>query len=214
MKKAFLLLFPMALAFVLPACDSEDPENVPVKEHKVPEPVNDNTISTDFNANSFKSNVEADLLKELMLCDPNAPNDTEEKHPACSPKFFRFFQLTNKTPLKDGFMVMIKAGVNGWPTRRLLIFEREQGKLVKVNGFNGYLIERRPTASGYDDIVVRFGERIDGYLYFYNCVFTWKDGKYDYQLCEAINDSRIKAELMDSMAVEIKKTLDEKQYLF
>jgi len=214
MRKWNVVVFLLLLTgFCVVSCDPEE-DPAPVKKHRDPAPVNQHTISTDFNDNVFQSNVEVDLLKELRLCDPAAPNDTDEKRPACSPKFFRFFPLAAKTPLKDGFMVMVKAGVNGWPTRRLLIFEREQGKLVKLNGFNGYLIERRPGVSGYDDLVVRFGERIDGYLYYYNCLFTWKDGKYDYKLCEAINDSRIKAGLVDSMAVEIKKSLDQNNFLF
>ena len=213
MRKWNALILLVGFAGITVVSCKQDEEE-PVKRHKDPAPVNDNTISTDFNSNVFKSTTEVELLKELRLCDPAAPNDTDEKRPACSPKFFRFFELNKKTPLKDGFMVMTKAGVNGFDTRRLLIFEREGGILVKLNGFAGYLIERRPVASGYDDLVIRFGERIEGNLYYYNCLFTWKDGKYDYKLCEAINDSRIKVGLVDSMAPEIKKSLDDNKLIF
>ena len=215
MRKWSLFLMITAIAGMAMVSCSPDEEVVPAikKRDKTEDPA-DNQISTDFSSNTFSSPTEAELLKELRLCDPAAPNDTDEKRPSCSPKFFRFFPLTSKSPLKDAFMVMVKAGVNNSPTRRLLIFERENGTLVKLNGFAGYLIERRPTASGYDDLLIRFGERVDGTLYFYNCLFTWQNRKYEYKLCEAINDSRIKAQFVDSMAVEIKSSLDKNGYLF
>lgn len=210
-KPAIILLL---TAVCVTACKSEEEDPVPVQRRTEPAPVNANTISTDFNANVFSSNIEVELLKELHLCDVAAPTDTDEKRPACSPNFFRFFGLKKGKPLKDGFMLLTKAGVNGFDRRRLLIFERENGVLVKLNGFVGNLIEKRPSPLGYDDIVVRFGERIEGYLYYYNCLFTWQQSRYEYQKCEAINDSRIKAELVDSMAIEIKKSLDANNFLF
>ena len=200
---------------VISACknDEDDVPQIDYSDH-APEPVNDNTISTDFSTNFFSGKGEAALLKELNIRNPDAANDTDEKLSACSPKFFRFFELNKALPLKDGFMLLVKAEVGGFPTRRLLIFQRENGMLVKVNGFAGYLIERRPSTTGYDDIVVRFGDRIDGNLYYYNCVFSWNEGKYVYKFCEAINDSRVKKEYVDSMAVEIKAALDKNNFIF
>lgn len=209
-------LFVLALLVLFTAAcggNEEEKPDKPVKE-LTPEPINDNTISTDFSVNTFSGKGEAELLKELNLCNPQAANDTDERLSACSPKFFRFFPLTKQMPLKDGFMVLVKAEVGGFPTRRLLIFERENGMLVKLNGFAGNLIERRPTATGYDDIVVRFGERIEGNMYYYNCLFGWKEGRYEYLRCEAINDSRIKAEYIDSMAPEIKSAIDKNHFIF
>ncbi|HRP52357.1 MAG TPA: hypothetical protein PLI97_02490 [Fluviicola sp.] len=197
----------------------EEPEEIKLHPHykKSNQSDTDPTISTNFNENVFQFGVEEKLLKELHLCDPKAETDNDPKHPSCSPKFFRFFKLSEKSSLENGFMVLIKAGVNDFPLRRLLIFERENGTLVKLNGFNGNLIEQRKTTSGYDDLVIRFPDNINGNITYYNCVFTWKNGKYEYVNCEVIDEDiprRIKAEFVDSMAVEIKKILDRNKMIF
>lgn len=204
---------------ILTACGEE--EDQPFKPHHRDKQAEVTTFSTDFNENAFGGNgEEIALLKELKLCDPNAPNDTDETHPSCSPKFFRFFKLSEKTKLSDGFILLIKAGVNGFPLRRVLIFQRDGEQLVKLNGFNGNLIEFRPSKSGYQDLVVRFSDNIDGSLTYYNCLFQWNGSQYDYKLCEAIQEGgqeaphRIRQEFIDSMAPEIKKVLDDNQMLF
>lgn len=211
----------VGLATCVASCTDEPTEKPFLqKHHDAPAEQTVATISTDFSSNTFASDQEVALLKELKLCDPNAPNDTDEKHPSCSPKFFRFFKLSDKIPLKDGFILLIKAGVNDSPLRRILVFEREQDQLVKLNGFYGNLIEMRPAASGYQDLVVRFSDNIDGSLCYYNCLFTWNGGKYDYKLCEAIQEGgqeaphRIRREFIDSMAPEIKHIIDNNNMLF
>lgn len=171
-------------------------------------------ISTDFNANSFTGNIEEKLLKEIGICDSTQGDDTNLDNPSCSPRFFRFFKLNKAKELNESCMLMVRAGVNAFPVRRLLIFERERGKIVKVNGFVGYLIERRSTETNYDDIVVRFFERYDKQKYFYNCLYTWKGGQYQYVCCEAINDFKLKPEKADSVSIEVKKILNEKRLVY
>lgn len=218
MKKIHLLFFLPVL--ILIACGGEDPEENPFRHKQSAPEASSTTISTDFNENTFSSEVEAELLRELKLCDPNAKDDTDESHPSCSPKFFRFFRLSEKIPLKDGFILLVKAGVNDIPLRRVLIFQRENDQLIKLNGFMGNLIEQRPSQSGYSDLVVRFADNIGGSLCYYNCLFRWDGGQYHYKLCEAIQEGgqesphRIKPEYVDSMAPEIKKILDDNQMIF
>lgn len=202
------------------SCGDDEPADEPLghTDHLIPE--NSPTISTDFATNTFTFGQETELLKELKLCDPNAPNDEDELHPSCSPKFFRFFKLNDRKELKDGFILLIKAGVNGMELRRVLIFEREKGLLVKLNGFYGNLIETRPSESGYPDLVIRFSDNIEGSLAYYNCLFRWNGSRYDYTLCEAIQEGgqeaphRIKREYIDSMAPEIEKILIDHNMLF
>lgn len=201
------------------SCD-EEPEDQPLghRNHVVPE--NNPTISTDFATNTFSSGQEVELLKELKLCDPNAADDTDELHPSCSPKFFRFFKLSEQQQLKDGFILLVKAGVNGMQLRRVLIFQRDKGLLVKLNGFYGNLIETRPSSSGYPDLVIRFTDNIEGSLAYYNCLFQWNGAQYRYTLCEAIQEGgqeaphRIKKEYIDSMAPEIEQVLIDNKMLF
>lgn len=197
------------------ACEEEKTDEIQIKpKHSVPV---DPTISTDFNSNTFSSKVEEELLKEIKICDPNAERDDDELHPACSPKMFRFFKLNQNQSLKNGFIVLVKAGVGGFPLRRVLIFQREQGVLVKVNGFIGNLIEKRKGHGEYEDLVIRFSDKVYDHLTYYNCLFTWKNGKYEYVNCEVIDEGeprRVKAEFVDSMAVEIKKILDKNKMIF
>ncbi|MFN5984223.1 MAG: hypothetical protein ACK476_06880 [Fluviicola sp.] len=212
MKTLYYLIF---FALVLSAC-KEEPEETdenPIDVEKVEDP----TISTDFNQNVFSSNIESDLLKEIHICDPNAVSDEDPKHPSCSPKFFKFFPLAKNIPLKDGFKLLIKAGVSDFPIRRLLIFQRENGALVKLNGFNGNIIEERASSTGYKDLIIRFPDNINNSLVYYNCLFQWKNGKYEYIHCEEIDEDvprKIKAEYIDSMGVEIKKILVRNNMLF
>ena len=215
----FLIGIGFLFAICFTSCE-EDIEDQPFKPHHSNQPAV-NTISTDFNENTFTSSgEEIALLKELKLCDPLAKNDTDEKHPSCSPKFFKFFKLSEKTSLKDGFILLIKAGVNDFPLRRILIFQREGDQLTKLNGFNGNIIEFRPSKTGYQDLVIRFTDNIAGTLSYYNCLFEWNGAQYEYKLCEAIQEGgqesphRIKAEYIDSMAPEIKKILETNQMFF
>lgn len=216
LKKLFSLI---VLLGVLSACvDDTDSDEIKLKpHHSGTQSKVDPTISTNFNENTFSFGGETELLKELHLCDPKATSDDNPKKPSCSPRFFRFFKLTPNKPLKDGFILLIKAGVNDFPLRRTLIFEREKGALIKLNGFNGNLIEQRKTATGFDDLIIRFPDNINGNVTYYNCLFTWENGKYEYVNCEVIDEDiprKIKAEYIDSMAVEIKKILDRNNMIF
>ena len=177
-------------------------------------------IETDFNANTFSGTTEIDLLKELGVCDSTAPNDNNLDRPACSPRFFRFFNYKKNADLRNNFILLLRSGVNGFPARRLLIFERKNGKLVKTNEFIGYIIEKRTIKNKlHDDIVIRFYEKYYDQKYFYNCLFSWKDQRYEFVKCEAIGappkgDEAIKPELIDSVSSEIYKILIEKQLVF
>ena len=108
--KLLRYFIPIVVVSLFFSCDppQDDDAHEPAQEEIV-----DNTISTDFNSNTFTEGVEAELLKELKICNPNATSDTNERDASCSPKFFRFFKLTAKDPLKDGFILLIKSGVNG-----------------------------------------------------------------------------------------------------
>ncbi|MEY2651297.1 MAG: hypothetical protein RLZZ321_389 [Bacteroidota bacterium] len=185
-----------------------------IEKTKLSAPTKGQEISTDFNINTFKSKKEPLLLKQLRLCDSTLQWSEDENRPSCTPNFFRVFPLKKGLDLSQGCMVLMKAGVNHFPVRRFVIYEREGTQLVQANGFIGYPIELRPNANGYDDIVIRFFERYQGEKYFYNCLFTWKQHRYQYVCCEQINDADIKPEKQKEVSAEIWKILYEKQLAF
>ena len=185
------------------------------KVDKLKEKTEIQLIETDFNANTFSGTTEIELLKELGVCDSTAPNDKNLDRPSCSPRFFRFFNYKKNAELRNNFILLVRSGVNGFPARRLLIFARENGQLVKTNGFIGYIIEKRRIKNKlHDDIVIRFYEKYYEQKYFYNCLFSWKDQRYEFVKCEAINDIAIKPEVVDSVSIEINKIIIEKQLIF
>lgn len=171
-------------------------------------------ISTDFNTNSFSSKNEANLLKNLGLCDSTINWSEDLDRPSCTPNFFRVFPLKKGLDIAQGCMVLMKAGVNHFPVRRFVIYEKEGAQMIQANGFIGYPIEFRPQDQNYDDVVIRFFERYEGQKYFYNCLFTWKQNRYQYVRCEQINDANIKPEKQEQVSAEILKILNDKQLVF
>lgn len=189
-------------------------EPQPQSSIKKPEQTKGVYVSTDFNTNTFSSKQEATLLKNLRLCDSTTQWSEDVNRPSCTPNFFRVFPLKKGLDINEGCMVLLKAGVNGFPVRRFVIYEKEGDQLIQANGFIGYPIEFRSQANNYDDIVIRFFERYEGEKYFYNCLFTWKQNRYQFVRCEQINDANIKPEKQAEVSAEILQILNEKQLVF
>ena len=210
----FFIIFAVGLITYLFYKYSNPPEEPNTTTNSSATEIQRGKFSIEFNQNKFTYGEEEDLLKELKECDSTAENDRDPFNPACSPRFFKFFPLDNGATLKNGFILLIKATVRGSETRKTKIFQREKGVLVLVNGFNGTLIERRKSATKYDDLVIRFGNRIDNTLHHFNCIFKWNGGKYLYDSCERIDNNRVKKEFKDSMNLDIKSMLEKEHYLF
>ena len=217
-KQVYILLILLIIAII--GIFINNKVNNKKKKEKPEVNVEIQLIETDFITNTFSGTTEIELLKELGVCDSTAPNDNNLDRPSCSPRFFRFFNYKKNAELRNNFILLVRSGVNGFPARRLLIFARENGQLVKTNGFIGYIIEKRRIKNKlHDDIVIRFYEKYYDQKYFYNCLFSWKDQRYEFVKCEAIGappkgDEAIKPELVDSVSSEIYKILIEKQLIF
>ena len=117
--------------------------------------------------------------------------------------------------MKDAFVLLIKSRVQGFPLRRVLVFEREGKELVKVNGFVANLIGKRKSASKHDDLILRFNDQVgQGEVVFYNCLYVWKDKRYVFKQVEQINDANIKSQFQDSMNVEIETVITKNRMVF
>ncbi|MEY4286485.1 MAG: hypothetical protein RL511_558 [Bacteroidota bacterium] len=213
-KLLWLIGMLFALLVVLYFYLTTDFEEVEPLNNKKVEKVEGVQISTDFNTNTFTSKEEPNILKELQLCDTTIQWSDELNRPSCTPNFFRVFPLKKGLAINEGCMVLLKAGVNQFPVRRFVVYEREGKELIQANGFIGYPIEFRPNKQSYDDVVIRFFERYQGEKYFYNCLFTWKQGRYQYVCCEQINDANIKPEKQKEVSAQILQILNEKQLVF
>jgi hypothetical protein len=157
-------------------------------------------IETLFDQTTFPTNVEPELLNELEICNAKQRDLNNHFDPACNPKFFKFFQFIEGEHLRNAFLLQIKSRVNNFPLRRLLIFERENGILVRVNGFVANLIGTRYSKSKHYDLILRFNDNvIPGDIVYYNCLYKWEDDHYVFKKVEQINDANIKSQFQDSM---------------
>lgn len=156
-----------------------------VPEKKAPE--GSIEISTSFEDATFRDSIERDLLNEINICfDSLQPDPRKEGMSLCSPENFAFYTYSDKISLENGFLLQVKAGVNNYPVRRLLFFIRENGRLVTMNSVQGYLVQKRPTPSGFDDLVVSLVDNLEGTYQRYDVLLQYKEGKY--HLIEALGD--------------------------
>lgn len=178
-------------------------------------------IETLFDQTEFSYSESKKLLQELNICEEQLQ---EKKSCAdCIPKYFKFFELNNSLKISNSFLLQIRANTilktdktKRLPSRHLLAFEREAGELILVNGFRGNLIEKRTTALNYDDLLIRFFIAKENT--FFNCLFTWKDNKYQFKSVESIDESgrggAVLPAYKDSMSLVVFNVLKENQMLF
>ena len=172
-----------------------------------------------FDSNKFTEGVEEQLLTELGICDTI---ENSEKLP-CSPQVFRFFRLNKDKPLKDAFILLINARAfpdeNGqWTARRILVFERESGKLVETNRFMGNITEiRKPFNGSYNDLLLRFRNKEKTVFY---CSYRWINRRYEFYQCEEIAEQTDRAprfvspKYIDSVSLVVKGILTSEELAF
>ena len=199
------------MSTVLFSCASDDNEeeqnqnNVEIKESDIQE------IETLFDKDEFDDLTKVELLKELKICSDKNTSNEDYMHPSCSPRFFELFAYSDKEPLNNAFVLLTKSKTYGFPLRRIAVFAREKGRLVKVNEFVANLIAMQKSNSGSKDLILRFNDKDQGEDVFYNCVFTWDGMKYKYKSVEVIEGANwggpVKAELKDSISKEVEKDI-------
>jgi hypothetical protein len=216
MKKSLYLL--VLLLAVVSCKDDEENLKEPVStELKVGDVTN---IETLFDQAYFDSELEYNLLKELDICDT-----IEVEGSVCAPcsaKNFKLTKFNNNKDLKDAFLLQVKALTvlknqdAKLPMRHLIVFERENDELVKVNGFRGNLIATRESKSGIKDLIIRFYIPED--QAFLNCIFEWKDNRYHFKSVEAIDGGggfgRVKDAVKDSVSKIVYQSLMDNTMLF
>lgn len=186
MKLIFKSLYISTLIISISSCTSD-----PKQENN--DPIEDSTpkkveqISTTFEGKSFTDSIQLMLLNEINICnDTLHPDPRKEGMSLCSPENFAFYTYSDAISLENGFLLQVKAGVNDFPVRRLLFFVRENGKLVTMNNVQGYLVEKRATTTGFDDLVVSLVDNLEGTYQRYDILLQYKEGKYHF--VEALGD--------------------------
>ncbi|MEX2484673.1 MAG: hypothetical protein WED10_08940 [Brumimicrobium sp.] len=173
-------------------------------------------ISTLFDKTSFDSQEKYELLAETHICQPHYSDTLKDGAVPCTPKHFEFYEYNHKREIGDAFLLQVKSGVNNYPYRRLLIFTRERGELILVNGIIGYLVEKRSRPNEIDDLVVAVIDDLgDSKFDRYDVLIRYKDGKYHF--VEAVGDlqGEFKTEKLKKEASKmIEQRIKEKKLIF
>jgi hypothetical protein len=216
MKKIVIYLLTTLVLFS--ACKSEPVRDENTKTEKIEDTEGFQGIEVLFDETEFSDPVMKELLLELKICSDDENLIATSEIPPCTFEKFKFIPLRKDLSLKNGFILLIKAQTGGFPLRRLLIFQRERGNLIKTNGFVANIIGRTRSESGYDDLLLRFNDKEQGEDMFYNCLFTWQDGKYQYKQVEAIQGANwggpVKAIYKDSISKEIYQNIVNNEMIF
>lgn len=204
-------------AMLLSACKTENTNSEETEKNSV-EKEGFEYIQELFDQTDFDNPVHLELLKEIKICTLDTMAAKKPGASLCSAENFKFFPLRKDLNEKNGFLLLVKATTGGFPLRRLLVFQRERGELVKANGFVANLIGRIPTESGYDDLLLRFNDKDGTEDMFYNCVFTWNGSQYQFKQVDVIEGSNwggpVKAQFKDSISKEIYQNILNNQMVF
>lgn len=196
--------FPLVMILLILYACKDETKTLPIEVDNNQEVKAEKNIEILFDEVKFSDPKMLDLLYELKICDPNQKDLNNAIQPACNPKFFHILPFIENEKIENAFILVIRSGVHDWPLRRALVYQREQGKLVLVNTFVAHLIGMRKSASRHDDLVLQFFDEYENRL---QCLFKWKENRYQYVCVEKIEGSNIKKELQDSMNVEIAKVI-------
>ncbi len=169
-----------------------------------------------FSPEGFNDKKYYELLIETRLCDPSYDKNNPEGKTPCSSRLFKFYPYNHKRDIEDAFMLQVKAGVNNYPYRRLLIFVRENGKLILMNGIVGYLVKRIAQPNKIDDLIVGIVDDLGNNNFSrYDVLLRYKDGKY--RFVEALGDLRgtfDTPQLKKRASKAIKKQIEDKELIF
>ncbi len=212
MKFVFTLLTLTSL-ILFTGC-KDDPES----DH----PEKNDTVQEDFEFDEkhFKDSLHLEILKELDICDLSLSDSS--MYAPCTPEYFQIIPFDPDRSVKDAFILYVKAAIplKGQPlllpVRHVIVFERENGALVRANGFRGEMVEMRDNGNKPKDLVVALYLTGDETLF--DCLFKYKDGKYSFESVEALDWGEglrnVKESLKDSVSKEVYNDLMDKQLIF
>ena len=214
MIRLIILIAIGALCFT--ACDTTEPKE-DVKENvidKIEE------IRNDFNDVKFDDPVHLDLLEELGICE--MVSSDSNYYATCSPENFKIIPFKKDTDIRDAFILQVKAAIRfkgqdvPLPVRHIVVFERENGELIRVNGFRGDLIGMTDGASGTKDLMVALYLTDDETLF--HCLFKWKGGQYSFESIEGLDYGEgvrtLQPALKDSLSNDIYSSLMTSNLIF
>lgn len=219
MKLNYFFFF---LVFVsLVACKSEGD---PIADLRTDSELDDQDEIVDvdktFDENGdFDDPIKLKILQELNIC---GQSEEDSLTVPCSSKYFSILPLRSDKPIEDAFilkvrsMSMLKSDPAPFPERRVLVFERENGKLVRTNGFVGELEQFEGEKDNVRSPMIVFYDVEEDILF--HCLFEWQDGRFIFKSVEGLDfgpgPKPIKASMKDSISAEVYTDLVAKSKIF
>lgn len=176
------------------------------------------SVTTLFDLDEFKFENAEKLLEEIRICDPTLSDSSKNiirGTVPCSPSYFAFYEYNHNQTIDNAFVLQVRKGVNDFDYRRMLIFTRENGNLVLMNGVVGYLVEKRTRPNGIDDLLVAIVDNIGGKYERYDVLLRYEAGKYHFH--EAVGDLQgvfDDEDLKKRATVAIEKRIKQKKLIF
>lgn len=208
------LFYTCALIFILASCGSDEE---PVKKEK---DTTEDVETFDFSGKVFKDSIHLKLLKELDICELELADSS--MYAPCTPEYFQIYPFHKDRPVEDAFVLYVKAAIplKGQPfllpVRHVIVFERENGKLVRTNGYRGELVGMSENKNGFKDLMIAL--YLTGDETTFDCLFKYKDGQFSFHSVDALDwgegNRKIKEDLKDSLSKEVYNDLMEKQLIF
>lgn len=211
MKKLFLIF----ILAILQSCGGNDTKTVSEKNKETVEIIN---IEKPFQSDTFKVQEEDQILRELNICSTG----DDLLFTPCEAKFFSLKPFRKDKQLKDAFILQVRGGVRlkgdpePFPVRRLLVFERENNLLTRVNGFVGDLDSFENSGTDVENIIVLFYDAQDDVMF--HCLFEWKERKFNFKEVVSIDfgsgPKPVKEEQLSDVSNEVYQLLMDKSMIF
>ncbi len=174
-----------------------------------------------FEGDKFENPDHLMLLEELDICNMNL-NDSTSTVAKCSPDNFKIEAISTEKEVKNAFLLYTASEIQlrghplPLPIRHIMVFERENGKLIRTNGFRGELVETRNSKGPYKDLLIAYYVKRDDTVFL--CLYKWRNGKYSFERVEGLDWGEgmkpLKPELQDSMNTDIHNTIMESKLEF
>lgn len=208
-------VYSIFLILLLVSCGTDDPNTTTKEDQETGEII---TVEKPFQQDEFKAVVEEDILKELNICSTGA----DSLFTPCSAKYFTLKSFRKDKELKDAFLLQVRGGVRltgepePFPVRRLLVFERENDALIRVNGFVGDLDSFERSGTDIENIIVAFYDAQDDVMF--HCLFEWKEKKFSFKEVVSIDigsgPKPVKKDQLTEVSNEVYQLLMDKSMIF
>jgi hypothetical protein len=203
------------LIILIASCDNEESSTARNMDKETGEII---SVEKPFQQDSFKAAVEEDILKELNICS----SGIDSLFTPCSAKYFTLKSFRKDKELKDAFLLQVRGGVRltgepePFPVRRLLVFERENDALIRVNGFVGDLDSFERSGTDIEHIIVAFYDAQDDVMF--HCLFEWEERKFSFKEVVSIDigsgPKPVKKEQLTEVSNEVYQLLMDKSMIF